>query len=124
GPAATLADDGQAQASAVHRARLADPFEEREVFREAAERDVLAVVGRRRWIAITLRQRLHGTSERRPRFENRDVVPCVQQLERSRATGQAAADDDRLHRRSPSPTIRSFVSADRCGGPSNTSKPR
>jgi hypothetical protein len=122
-PAAVLVHDRKAQAHAANGARLTDPLEESEVLREATERDVLSVVGRRRWIAVALRQRLHGAAERRPRFQQSDLVSRVQQLERGRAAREAAAHDRRLHRRSPSPTIRSFVSADRCGGPSNTSKP-
>ena len=104
----------------MYGAALADPVEEGEVFREAAERDVLAVVGRRRWVAVPLGQRLHGAAERRARLVERDAVARVRELERRRETGEAAADDGRSHQR-PCPTIRSFVSADRCGGPTKTS---
>ena len=124
GPAPALVYDGKAKAQTAYRPRLADPLEEREVLGEAAEGDVLPVVGRRRRIAVALGKRLHGAAERRPGFQQGDVVPRVQQLERRRAAREAAADDHRLHRRSPAPTIRSFVSADRCGGPSKTPKPR
>src|SRR5207248_6951742 len=88
-----------------------------------AERDVLAVVRRRRRISLALRQRLHRPAQRRTCFEQRDVVTSAQELEGGRATREAAADDRGSHRRKPSPTIRSFASADRRGGPANTSKP-
>src|SRR3954471_23722306 len=105
------------------RTSLADPVEERQVLRKAAERDVLAVVRRRRRVALTLGERLHRAAECRPRFVERHVVARVDEIERCGEAGQAASDDGGPHQR-PCPTMRSFVSAERCGGPSKTSKPR
>ena len=82
---------------------------------------MLAVVGRRGWIAFALRQRLHGAAERRPRLVERHGVALVGELERGREAGQPAADDGRLHLSSPPATMRSFVSAESCGGSPNTS---
>ena len=74
---------------------------------------MLTVVGRRRRIALARGKRLHRAAEGRPRFQQRYVVSGVEQLERGRAARKASAHDRRLHRRSPPPTIRSFVNADR-----------
>ena len=115
---------GRLEPHPPHRAALADAFEKGEVLREAAERDVLPVVRRRRRVALSLRQRLDGAAERRPGLEERDVVTRVHQFECSGAACEAAADHGGLHRRRPPPTIRSFVSVESCGGPSKTSKPR
>ena len=83
---------------------------------------MLAVVGRRRRIALALGQRLHGAAERRPRLVERDGVALVGELERGREPGQPASDDGGVHGRStPAPTMRSFVSGESCGGPPNTS---
>ena len=98
---AALVDHRQAQRLAAERARLADPGEEPLVGREAAERDVLAVVGRRRRVALALRQRLHRAAERRPRLVEHDLVPAVDQLERSRQAGEATADDRDLSKERP-----------------------
>ena len=104
---------------------LADALEEAEVLGEAAERDVLAVVGRRRGVALALGKRLDGAAERRPRLVERDGVTLVGELERRSQAGQTASDNGDVHgRMTPAPTMRSFVSGDSCGGPPNTSKPR
>ena len=120
---AVLADHRQSERPPQVRPALADPLEKLEVLRKTAERDVLAVVGRRNRIAFAFRQRLHRSSQCRPRLEQRDVVARIHELERGGAAGEPAADDDGLHRRQPSPTIRSFASAERCVGPAKTSKP-
>ena len=119
-----LVDHRQYQRTPLVRGALADPVEEGQVLREAPERDVLPVVGRRRGIALAFGQRLHCATERRPRLVQRHLVARVDKIERSRQPGEAAADDCGPHRRRPSPTIRSFVSVESCGGPSKTSKPR
>ena len=69
----------------------------REVLRAAAERDVLAVVGRRRRVALALGQRLHRAAERRPRLEEGHLVAGVGEVERRGEPGQAAADDHGPH---------------------------
>ena len=122
--AAALVEHGQVELQAAHRARLADPVEEAQVLREAAERDVLAVVGRRLGVAFAPRQGLHRPAERRPGLVQRHLVARVGQVERGRQPGEAAADDRDLHRRSPAPTMRSFVSRERRTEPSKTSNPR
>ena len=68
-----LGDHRQREPRAQIRAAFADAVEEAEVLGEAAERDVLAVVGRRRGIAFALRQRLHRAAERRARLVQRHV---------------------------------------------------
>ena len=62
---------------------------------------MLAVVGRRGRIALTLGQRLHRAAERRPRLVERDRVALVGELERGREAGEPASDDSRLHLSSP-----------------------
>ena len=119
--AAILGDHGQLERESAVGRPLADPVEKAQVLGEAAERDVLAVVGRRLGIALARGERLNRAAERRPRLVEGDVAACVHELERSREPSQAAADDRSSHRRSPDPAIRSFVSADRCGGPAKTS---
>ena len=118
-------DHGQLEREPAVGAALADAVEEAQVLGEAAERDVLAVVGRRGRITLTLRQRLHGAAERRPRLVERDRVALVGELERGRETGQPASDDRAFMAGAlPAPTMRSFVSGESCGGPPNTSNPR
>src|SRR5581483_5303229 len=82
GGAPVLADDGERQRLAPVRAAVADQVEEAPVLVEAAERDVLAVVGRRRRIACPLGQPLPGPAERRPRLVQRELVARVDELER------------------------------------------
>jgi hypothetical protein len=108
-----LVDHGQLERNSLHRPEAADSLEESQVLLETAERNVLAVV--RRWIRIALPagERLELSTERRPGFEEGDLVACIHEVKRGRQTGKTAADNGRLHRRSPEPTIRSFVSADR-----------
>ena len=84
----------------------------REVLREAAERDVLAVVRRRLRIAFALRQRLDGAAERRSRLEHRHVGARVDEVECRGEPREAASDDDRLHRTSPFATTASFAGAE------------
>ena len=93
-------DDRQVEREAAVRASFADAVEEAQVLGEAAERDVLAVVGRRRRIALALRQRLHGAAERRPCLVERDGVALVDELEGGGEPGQATSDDRDLHGRS------------------------
>ena len=81
----------------------------REVLREAAERDVLAVVGRRLRVALARGQRLHRAAERRPRLVERDVGAGVDEVERGGEPGEPAADDGDPHASSPRATIASFV---------------
>ena len=116
-----LVDHGEAQRQPADSAEAPDPLEEAEISREAAEGDVLAVVWRRFRIALAPRKRLDRPTERRAGFEQRHLVPCVRELERRREPGQAAADHDRPHLRSPEPTMRSFWSGERPGGPPKTS---
>ena len=122
--AAVLVDHGQVERDADDRTRAPDPIEKGEVVLEAAECDVLPVV--RRWIriALTARQRLHLAAEGRTCLEDDDLLTCVDELERGAEPGEPAADDGHPHRRKPPPTIRSLVSAERCGGPAKTSKSR
>src|SRR5262245_52122196 len=81
GDAGVFADDRELEPATPVGAALADSVEEREVLGEAPERDVLPVVRRRRRVAVTLRERLHRTSQRRPGLEERDVVRRVGKLE-------------------------------------------
>jgi hypothetical protein len=122
GPAAPV-DHRQPQRLPAECLCRADTREEAPVGREAAERDVLAVVGRRRGIALALGERLHGTAERRPGLVKDDLVTRVDELERRREPGEAAADDGDAasSQRNEPATIRSFVGSDRRGGPSKTS---
>ena len=103
GDARVLADHGQREALPPVGAALADPVEEAQVLLEAAERDVLPVVRRRRRVAVALGQRLDGAAERRARLEQRHLVAAVDELERGGEPGQAAADDGDLHGARPSP---------------------
>ena len=84
---------------------------------------MLAVVRRRLRVSLPLRQRLHGAAERRPRLEHRHVGARVDQVERSRESGETASDDERPHRTSPLATTASFAGADRRVFSPNTSKP-
>ena len=99
---AVLGEHRQREPRAEVRAALADAVEEAEVLGEAAERDVLAVVGRRLGIALALRQRLHGAAERRARLVQRDVGARVDELEGGGEACEPAADDGGLHRSKPS----------------------
>src|SRR5205814_5164956 len=74
---AMLVEHGQLELQAANRARLADPVEEAQVLGEAAERDVLAVVGRRFGIAVAARQGLHGAAEGGPRLVHRYLMARV-----------------------------------------------
>ena len=96
---AVLGEHRQREPRAQIRAALADAVEEAEVLGEAAERDVLAVVGRRLRIALALRQRLHRAAERRPRLVQRHVDACVDEVERR---GRPA---------SPPPTTATFIAS-------------
>ena len=84
---------------------------------------MLAVVGRRRGVALPLGQRLDRAAEGRPRFEQPDLPAGVHELERGREPREAAADDGGSHRRNPCPTIFSFESVESFGGPPKTSQP-
>ena len=120
---AVLGDHRQREARAQHRAALADPVEEAQVLREAAERDVLAVVGRRLGIAVARGQRLHGAAERRPRLVERHLRAGVDEVERRRQPCEAAPHDRDPHRTSPRATTASFAGVEsRHDGP-KTSKP-
>ena len=103
--------------------RAADPLEEAEVGVETTQRDVLAVVGRRRGVALAFGQRLHLAAECRPGFEERHLVAGIDELECRREPGQPAADDRRLHRASAAPTTRSLATGDSAGAPLKTSNP-
>src|SRR5919201_1415083 len=120
--AAVLVDDRQRKALTAERAELPDPAQECLVALEAPEGDVLAVVGRRGRIALTLGERLDGTAQRRPRLVERDLGPGVHQAQRGREAGQAPSYDHCLHN-SADATILSLVGSDSRGGPANTSKP-
>ena len=119
-----LVEHGQLELQAANRARLADPVEEAQVLGEAAERDVLAVVGRRFGIAVAARQGLHGAAEGGPRLVHRYLMARVGQVERRRQPREPAAHDRHLHLKNPAPTMRSFVSGESRSEPSKTSKPR
>ena len=88
-----LVDHGQRERLAPERLALADPLDEAPVLREATERDVLAVVGRRRRVALALGQRLDGAPERRSRLVEDDLVAGVRQFQRRGQAGEPAADD-------------------------------
>ncbi len=121
GDDAVLRDDRKRQRRAARGARLADPVEEIHVGRAAAERDVLAVVGRRRRIALALGQRLHRAAERRPGLEQCDVVARIHEIERSGDPGQASSDNDRSHLRLT--MARTLAAVERLGREEKTSKP-
>jgi len=95
--AAAFVDHSQLERYPLDLVSAADPLEERQIVREAAERDVLAVVGRRLGIALPLGQRLHLAAEGRPGLEQRHVVAGVGELERRSESGEAAADHDCFH---------------------------
>ena len=84
---------------------------------------MLAVVRRRIGIALPFRQRLHRAAERRPRLVDRHVVAAVDEVERSRESGQTAADDRGLHRQSPRATTASFAGAESRVRSPKTSQP-
>src|SRR4029079_15486923 len=88
-----LVDQGQRERLAAERAAPADPLDEAAVLGEAAERDVLAVVRRRRRVTLKLGQRLDGAAQRRTGLVEDDLVPRVDQLERSGQARQPPADD-------------------------------
>ncbi len=118
GDAPVLGDHRQRQALAPVGGAAPDALQEREVLGAAAQRDVLAVVGRRIGVALALGQRLHGAAERRPRLEQRHLMSAVCELERGGEPGKAAADDDRPHRAA---TARTLPTAESCGRRENTS---
>src|SRR5207244_1162033 len=120
---AALVDHRQLEPEPLGGAGFADPVEEAEVLGEAAERDVLAVVGRRLWVAVAVRESLDGAAEGRSRLEHGDLVPSVHELERGGEAGEPASDDGCFHRASAPTTTRSFVTGDSDGGPPKTSKP-
>jgi len=120
---APLVDHGQLEGHSLDIPGAADPLEEIQIVREAAERDVLAVVRRGLGVALPLGQGLHLAPERRPGFEERDVMPRVDKLERRREAGQAAADHRRPHLASAAPTTRSFATGESLGAPPKTSNP-
>ncbi len=116
-------EHGQGEPHAQVRAALADPLEEAQVLGEAAERDVLAVVGRRLRIALAVGQRLDGAAERRPSLVDGDGMPGVDQVERRGQPRQAAADDRDLHGRSPRATTASLRGVESRVFSPKTSKP-
>jgi hypothetical protein len=69
-----LRDHGKRETKASQRSCLPDALEEANVLRAASERHVLAVVGRRRRIALSLRERLHRAAQRGPRLQQADVM--------------------------------------------------
>src|SRR5262249_16331992 len=121
--ASALVDHGQLERQPLHLSGAADPFEEREVLGEAAERDVLAVVGWWLRIAFTLGQRLHLAAERRPCLVKGHFVAAVHELPRGSGPGQAAPDYRGPHRASAAPTTRSFATGESVGAPPKTSNP-
>ena len=92
-----LVDHGQLEPQAPDRARLPDPLEEAQILGEAAEGDVLAVVGRRRRVAVSLRQGLDGSAECRARLEQGHVGAGVEAVERGGEPGQATPDHRHSH---------------------------
>ena len=120
---AVFGDHRQGEPRAQDEPRFADAVEEAQVLREAAERDVLAVVRRRLRVALALRQRLHGAAQRRPRLEQRHLRARVDEVERGREPGEAASDDRRPHRSSPRATTASFAGVERRHDAPKTSKP-
>src|SRR5438132_10730372 len=123
GRAAVVAEHREPEPRAQDRASLADPPEEAEVLGEAAERDVLAVVGRRLRVALPPRQGLHRASEGRPRLVERHLVPGVRELEGRTQPREPSSYDGDPHLRSAAPKVRSFVSGESRSEPSKTSNP-
>src|SRR5712691_2566854 len=121
--AATLVDHREAQPLASERSVLPDPGKEAPVGLEAAERDVLAVVRRRRRVAFALGQRLDGAAEGGPRLVKDDLVSCVDQPERRREACEPSSHNRDPQGKKLAPTIRSFVSRESRGGPSKTANP-
>src|SRR5918996_1096780 len=118
---AVFGDRGQGEPAAPDGLRLPDVLEEAEVLREAAQRDVLAVVGRRVRIALAPGERLDGAAERWPRLHHGDLVASAHELERRREARQPPADDDRPH---SAATARTLPAAERRGRSLKTSKSR
>jgi hypothetical protein len=124
GDGAVFPDDGQHERLPPNRASLADPLEEAEVLREAAERNVLPVVRSGLRIAFAPRQGVHRAAEPRASFVEHHLVALLDKLERCAETRETPSDDGDSHRRSPAPTMRSFVSGESRTEPSKTSNPR
>src|SRR5262249_28160248 len=121
---ALLVDDREAERLAPQRRSLSDPLDEAPVLAEAAEGNVLAVVGRRRRILLPLGQGLDRSPAGRPRLVQNDLVPRIDEFEGGGQAGEPAPDDgDPLGHSRFAPTIRSLVNVDSRGGPSKTSKP-
>ena len=112
---------GQPEPRAEVRAALPDAVEEAEVFGEAAERDVLAVVRRRLRVSVARGQRLHRAAERRARLVENDLSPCIDELERRGEAREPAADDRDLQRKTPRATTASFAGVESRVFPWNTS---
>ena len=121
GDPAALVDHRQREPDPPHRRRLTGERDELRPRGEAGERDVLAVVGRRRGVALPLGQRLHRAAEGRPRLEHGHLVALLAEPECGREAREAAAYHDDSHRSSPPPTIASLRAAERCGLPAKTS---
>ncbi len=102
---------------------LADPVEEAQVLGEAAEPDVLAVVGRGLRISLPLRERLNGAAERRPRLEHRHGVARVDEVERRREPREPTAHHRDLHGRSSFATTASLRGVESRTFSPKTSKP-
>src|SRR4029453_298057 len=114
-------DDRQPEPDAPKCSRLPDLGDEVEVGRATAQRDVVAVVGRRARIALALGQGLNCATERRSRFGELHVVALARELERGRKAGEPATDDRDPH---SATTARIFSTVDRWGGSMKTSYPR
>jgi hypothetical protein len=109
GDPAALVDHGHVEREPLEARRLAEILDEAEVGGAAAQRDVLAVVRRRRRVALALRQRLDGAAERRAGLQHHHLVALGAQVERSCCARDAAADDDGPHSgTSPRPTMASL----------------
>ena len=105
GDAPVLGDYRERERLPPDRPGLAHALEEAEVLGAAAERDVLAVVGRRIRVALAHRQGLHRAAEGRPRLEDGDVVAGFGEVERGREAGKASAHDDSFHRAATARTL-------------------
>jgi hypothetical protein len=104
-----LAHYRERKLQSAHVALATDPLEKAKVSREAAESDVLTVVGRRLRIALPARQRLHRATERGPRLEEDHFMAAVDEVESGREPSEAAADDDDFH---SAATARTFSTPD------------
>ena len=125
GDAPLFVDHGHRERDAPDRGVLPDAPQKAQVLAATAERNVLAVVGRRGRIALPLRKCLNGAAERRPPLEQGHRRASVDEIERRRQTGEPAPDHHCPHyaasRMRPLPITRSLPNAERLGRAEKTS---